>query len=600
MKYKTSDEWTATNKTRNKKTMKSHYLIPVSLLLMSGLNTFCQSASYKTWEVAEINLQAAAKISNPYIECLREGEKAYVTANFSGISGDASLKTFEISGFWDGGNNWKIRFAPPLAGTWIYETMSQDRGLNHRKGKIVVTDWTAEEKNANPVRHGFICVSQKEPRPGRYFIYTDGTPCFWISDTWWDWTNRQIKFESFKKLADTRSEQGFNIGQLFFAGNGWGQESSLLDPSFQHPDIDQIRQVEKMISYANSKGITMWIHAWWSRENINATIGEENIRRWWRYVVHRLQAYNVIWVLAGEYNMYNYGGLTQEFWNNLGKLVKSEDPYGRIVGVHSTPPMWEGGADAPQWSTAEAINSQPWLDYNQSQCGHARWCNELIPEIIKRAYAMKPAKPIVVTEPWYEFIEGNPTAMDIRFGAWSSIMSGAAGHAYGGGHIWRAHLPERPTDAGDWPLDTNLKTNTMLYPGAISVGFLGKYMRTLEWWRLEPHPELVGDNPSHYCLADPGFEYLFYLRFGGSVKLDLRDYPDSAKYNFQWIDLVTSRVSRSGILSGGKINEIKCPEDYPGFVNFRDWVLHVKSMAEIQPASYLEVPRSLSGMNGAD
>jgi len=55
----------------------------------------------------------------------------------------------------------------------------------------------------------------------------------------------------------------------------------------------------------------------------------------------------------------------------------------------------------------------------------------------------------------------------------------------------------------------------MLYPGAVSVGFMGKYLRKLEWWKLEPHPELVYENPSHFCLAVPGKEYLFYLRYGG-------------------------------------------------------------------------------------
>jgi hypothetical protein len=238
--------------------------------------------------------------------------------------------------------------------------------------------------------------------------------------------------------------------------------------------------------------------------------------------------------------------------------------------------MWDGGAEAPQWSTAEAIHDQSWLDYNQSQTGHARWCNELVPGIITRAYNMKPAKPVVVTEPWYEFIEGNPTARDIRFGAWSAVMSGAAGQSYGGGHIWRVHLPERPTGTGSWPMDTNLETNTMLYPGAVSVGFMGKYLRKIEWWNLEPHPEIVIDNPSQYCLADPGKEYLFYLRYGGSVKIDLSDYPSSAKYNYEWTDLVNSGESKSGSISGGKVVEIKCPEDYPGTVNFKDWLLHVK------------------------
>jgi hypothetical protein len=71
--------------------------------------------------------------------------------------------------------------------------------------------------------------------------------------------------------------------------------------------------------------------------------------------------------------------------------------------------------------------------------------NEMIPPIIRKSYAASPPKPIVVTEPWYEFVEGNPTGRDVRFAAWSAILSGAAGHTYGGGHVWLAHVPEAPS-----------------------------------------------------------------------------------------------------------------------------------------------------------
>lgn len=533
-------------------------------------------STIKTWEKYEIVIKSHEDSKNPYVSYIAEGKPALVTARFTGTAGKCAGKTMIVPGFWDGNDIWRIRFAPSAAGIWKYETISVSRKLNGKKGQLKVEDWTEEELIANPARRGFVIVNNEGERKGRYFTYSDGTPFLWIADTWWDWTNRKIKFESFTKLVDTRTTQGFNIGQLFFAGNGWERESSLLDPSYQKPDIEQIHKIEKMIEYANSKGITVWIHPWWSREGINKSIGEENIIRWWRYVIHRLNAYNVIWVLAGEYNMNNYGGFPVEFWNRLGEIVKAEDPYKRIVSAHPTPPMWSGGADAPQWSTAEAVHNQSWIDYNQSQTGHARWCNELIPEIVTRAYKMEPAKPVVVTEPWYEFIEGNPTAMDIRFGAWSSVMSGAAGHSYGGGHIWRVHLPERPTGVGSWPMDTSFATNTMLYPGAVSVGFMGKYLRKLEWWKLEPHPELAAENPSHYCLAIPGREYLFYLRYGGSVKLDLAAYPESAKFTYIWTDLVKNVDSKKGEINGGAIVEIKCPEDYPGFVNFKDWVLYLK------------------------
>lgn len=553
------------------------FLVICLLLRTVSFSQILPQTQVKTWDVFEITLESSKLPSNPYTGLIVEGKPAFVNATFTGVSGECTGKVYTVPGFWDGDRTWKLRFAPPFSGTWMYETSSTDKRLNRKNGQLIVTGWSKEELNSNPSRRGFITVNMTEPRMGRYFRYADGTPFLWIADTWWDWTNRKIKFETFRKLADTRAEQGYNIGQLFFAGNGWGRESSLLDTSFNHPDISQIRNVEKMIAYANSKGITVWIHAWWSREGINKTIGEEKMIRWWRYVVQRLHAYNVIWVLAGEYNMNNYGGFPLDFWNRLGGIIKAEDPYKRIISAHPTPPMWSGGAEAPQWSTAEAVHNQPWLDYNQSQTGHARWCNELIPEIINRAYNMKPAKPVVVTEPWYEFIEGNPTAMDIRFAAWSAVMTGAAGHTYGGGHIWRAHLPERPTGAGSWPMDTDLTTNTMLYPGAVSVGFMGKYLRKIEWWKLEPRPGLVKDNPSYFCLASPGKEYLFYLRYGGSVKIDLSEYPASARYNYQWTDLVNSRDSKNGTIPGGTVVEIKCPEDYPAIVDFKDWVLHVKA-----------------------
>jgi hypothetical protein len=558
--------------------MKKNIKKSILLLIISLVNIFAafSQQQLRTWDVYEITLKSSATAGNPYVSTLTEGKPAFLKAEFSGVSGECAGRSVTVPGFWDGSSTWKIRFAPPASGVWNYTTVCPDRKMNRRKGKISVTAWSEEEKNANPLRRGFMVVNDIDVRKGRYFTYTDGTPCLWIADTWWDWTNRNIKFGSFVKLADTRSEQGFNIGQLFFAGNGWGRESSLLDPTFRHPDLEQIRKVEKMIAYANSKGITVWIHAWWSRKGIVNSIGEENMIRWWRYVVDRLHAYNVIWVLAGEYNMYNYGGFPLSFWNGLGETVKAEDPYKRIMSVHPTPPMWDGGAEAPQWSTAEAIHNQSWLDYNQSQTGHARWCNELTPEIITRAYNMKPAKPVVVAEPWSEFIKGNPTAMDIRFGAWSAVMSGAAGQSYGGGHIWRAHLPERPTGVGDWPMDTSLSTNTMLYPGAVSLSFMGKYLRKTEWWKMEPHPEFVIENPSKYCLAIPGKEYLFYLRYGGSVKVDLREYPGK-NFDFTWTDLVNGTDDKTGTITGGEIVEIKCPEDYPAFVNFKDWVLHLKS-----------------------
>ena len=300
------------------------------------------------------------------------------------------------------------------------------------------------------------------------------------------------------------------------------------------------------------------------------------MRRWWKYVIHRLQAYNVIWVLAGEYNMNNNGGFPMEFWNSLGELVKSEDPFDRIVSAHPTPPTWGAGMEAPQWSTATVIHEQKWLDYNQSQSGHHPSTNYYIPQIIKEAYDKQPAKPIVVTEAWYEFIEGNPSGKDIRFGAWTAFLSGAAGHTYGGGHIWIGHTPEsRKSGSGTWPLDTSFRVNTCFYPGAVSMGFMSGYLNSFKWWELSPHPELIMESPEYYCAADPGKDYLVYLRYGGSFKLDFTKMSENDIFNYEWVDLVNSKITRKGTVTGGKIIQLKCAEDYPGVLEGKDWLVRI-------------------------
>jgi len=108
--------------------------------------------------------------------------------------------------------------------------------------------WSEDEKKANPTRHGFVRVHANEPRAGRCFEYADGTPFLWIGDTWWNWTQRGIHFETFRNLVDDRAKKGFNVGQLFFAANGWGRRSSLLDADYNEPDIGHIQSIERCIA----------------------------------------------------------------------------------------------------------------------------------------------------------------------------------------------------------------------------------------------------------------------------------------------------------------------------------------------------------------
>jgi hypothetical protein len=200
----------------------------------------------------------------------------------------------------------------------------------------------------------------------------------------------------------------------------------------------------------------------------------------------------------------------------------------------------------------------------------------MIPLVVAADYARKPPKPVVVTEPWYEFIAGTPPAEDIRFGAWSAILSGAAGHTYGGGQVWWAHVPEAPTNQGAWPLHTEFDTDTLDYPGAVSVSFLAKVLKSIDWWRLEPHPELVSDYAAKYCAAVPGRRWVVYLRWGGTLRLDLRPSSEKEVFEYSWIDLVERKERPSATVPGGAVREFTTPENFPGRLQYKDWVLHVR------------------------
>jgi len=293
-------------------------------------------------------------------------------------------------------------------------------------------------------------------------------------------------------------------------------------------------------------------------------------------LIHRLGAYNVIWTLAGEYNMYNYGGLGLQFWKDLGIMVDEEDPYERIISLHPTPPGWGGGADAPQWSTGDVLHNEKWLDYNQSQVGHGKWRNEMIPLVIAADYRRTPAKPTVVTEPWYEFVLNDPAAEDVRFGGWSAILSGAAGHTYGGGHVWKAHVPESPMRKDSWPMDLSFTVNTMDYPGAVSISIMAKFLKKLEWWKLEPHPELILEYPLKYCIADPGNEYVIYLRWGGAVRINLNHAENTETFKYTWFNPRNGTEEKNGTISGGTIQYFYSPDGYPSTPGYRDWVLHIR------------------------
>ena len=108
------------------------------------------------------------------------------------------------------------------------------------------------------------------------------------------------------------------------------------------------------------------------------------------------------------------------------------------------------------------------------------------------------------------------------------------------------------------------------------MSFLAKFLGSISWWKLEPHPELVSEYAAPFCGAVPGSLYVLYLRYGGRLKVDRRPSGATDLFEYIWTDLEQSKERTRGKVNGGAAREFRAPEDYPGNLQFKDWLLHIR------------------------
>jgi hypothetical protein len=209
--------------------MGSTYKILISLLillLLWGIPLYAQNAAIfpvvHIWEMNEITLTAVQEYDNYYtdVTCWVELEGP----NFSQ----------RIYGFWDGGTTFKVRVVATEVGGWSWTSGSNqagDEGLNHQSGRFKAVEWTEAEKEANPVRRGFLRATSN----GHALQYADGTPFFMVGDTWLAGTTWRLPYRNtaisndyepgpgigFEDAVVYRKKQGFNSVSMIASFPNW-------------------------------------------------------------------------------------------------------------------------------------------------------------------------------------------------------------------------------------------------------------------------------------------------------------------------------------------------------------------------------------------
>ena len=149
--------------------------------------------------VAEITFDAAQPHPKPFLD---------VTLDVVFTDPAGAQKT--VPAFWAGGKQWKVRYSSPIVGTHRYRTQCNetgDTGLHAVEGRLEITPYRGD----NPFfKHGPPGVG----KGGRHFAHADGTPFFWLGDTWWKCLCKRMTWEGFQELTADRKAKGFTVVQI--------------------------------------------------------------------------------------------------------------------------------------------------------------------------------------------------------------------------------------------------------------------------------------------------------------------------------------------------------------------------------------------------
>lgn len=430
--------------------------------------------------VAEITFRARKAYANPFLDVMLD----VVFTNPYGAE-------MTIPAFWAGGASWKVRYASPVVGNHPYRTRcsaADDTGLHGVEGRIEVKPYTGD----NPLyRHGPIRVAADQ----HHFEHADGTPFFWLGDTWWKCLAKRLPWEGFQELTADRKDKGFSVAQIVCGPypdedafeemwkneGGWPyrtRDYTELNPEYWD-------YADRRLQHLVDTGLAPAIVGAWARRDCDAmrVAGVDGLKRHWRYLIARYGAYPVLWILAGELHD---GRMAEGDWGKVFRHVKQVDSYQRPIATH-------GGGARPK-------KREDFLFTYELVGGSHRPDVAIDPSTnnVKRVYEMAAPTPVVMGEGCYEGHMQNGFRYTQRNMFWKYMLSGGAGHTYGAAGIWHAGVEGDPGCAsscfgGRKVYDWTTWREGMNYAGAVQVGLGRKLLEEYPWHKFEPHPEWAED-----------------------------------------------------------------------------------------------------------
>lgn len=309
--------------------MKTKHCIFILILIFISNVKIVSQKQVEQWERFEITLNNFSK-SNVYSD-----------VKFSATFANKDT-VYNIDGFYDGDNTFKIRFMPQQVGKWTYTTKSNLPALNNKKG-------TFNCVKASGGNHGIVSVSDTY-----YFEYADGKQFYPFGTTAYAWTHmandiqettlKTLQISGFNKVRMCVFPKNYDLvkeePELFpyeikeIKKDSKGNTVRVWDFSKFNPKFFQ--HLEKRIDDLDKLGIEadlILFHPYdkgrWGFDEMN---NEENIR-YIKYITARLSSFrNVWWSIANEWDLVKTK--THSDWDLFAKTVAENDPYRHLCSIH--------------------------------------------------------------------------------------------------------------------------------------------------------------------------------------------------------------------------------------------------------------------------
>lgn len=424
--------------------------------------------------------------------------------------------------FFMGHGKWCLRFSPPVLGEYHYHVEAPaDVRLCPAQGTFRVV---ASTPSVSRCDHAVIRVSDNR----RHLCREDGTPFFWLADTWWYGATGRCPWPSvFKYLANDRVKKGFTVIQIVLgippevepddpvAANEGGppfKSGWRINPGY-------FEYADKRIQYLVEVGLVPCIVGGWGH-HID-WMGVEAMTKFWKYLVARYAAYPVVWCLSGESEIHlpENGALLRrrhllrsvrnrvkqllphklvgrlraarryvpstdprrnqllrsrrDAWEQVGQIVSQADSSKHIITTHPVPGSY----------SHTSLNDARWVGLTAIQSGHSRDSAYSMLEHVLGARVFQPRRPIINMEPWYEGILDDFWEEDQRYAIWVCLLAGAAGHTYGAHGVWQMSAGDGPFLSHWGPADWQ---QAHQYPGSQQMGIAKDILSRVDWWNLVP------------------------------------------------------------------------------------------------------------------